>query len=100
MEGKTSPIHPEMLPKLDPEFIQFYNATLADKPGLHEIPWNPVLREGPPIPGASEPLAVRRARYVTSRSPGRSLSDGVDNDSLTCSTDCRVSCLADAVCWP
>ena len=58
MTDKKSPIDEEMLLKLDPEFITFYNATLADKPGLHEIPWDPALRNGPPIVGASEPLQV------------------------------------------
>ena len=58
MANATSPIHPDFVDKFDADFVAFYNATLADKPGLHEIPWDPALRDGPPIPGASKPQQV------------------------------------------
>ncbi|KAL5495416.1 hypothetical protein ACEPAI_879 [Sanghuangporus weigelae] len=58
MSTLISPLHPEIIPKLDPEYAAYYNANLADRPGIHEIPWDPAIRKSPPIAGASEPLKV------------------------------------------
>ena len=41
----VNPIHPEMIQKLDPEFVAYYNANSADKLGPHQIPWSPSIRE-------------------------------------------------------
>ena len=54
----VSPLHPDFAQKLDPEYVAYYNANLADKPALHDLPWDPAVRKGPPIQGASAPLPV------------------------------------------
>ena len=53
-----------MAARLDPEYLAFYNANLADKSGLHEIPWSPALRLQPPQPGGSEPIKVGEVRDI------------------------------------
>ena len=52
------PIHPEMLPKLLPEYVDFHNANTAFARGIHELPWDPAIRKLPPVQGGSEPLKV------------------------------------------
>ena len=52
------PIHPEILPKLIPEYVAFHNANTAFAPAIHEIPWDPIVRQGPPVQGGSAPLQV------------------------------------------
>lgn len=64
MSTTASPLHPEILPRLDPEYAAFYNEHLADKPGLHEIPWSPSIRDAPAQPGGSEPLPVGSTRDI------------------------------------
>ncbi len=54
----VSPIHPAIRARLDPGFVAFWDAELADKPGLHEIPWHPSIRDRPAQPGGSVPLEV------------------------------------------
>ena len=58
MTDIINPLHPEIIPKLDPEYAAYYNANLANQPGIHELPWDPEIRKFPPIAGASEPLKV------------------------------------------
>ena len=58
MSEVANPIHPDVLPKLDEEFAAYYLANMANAPPLHEIPWNPAVRKGPPIPGSSQPVQV------------------------------------------
>ena len=52
------PLHPDVIPRLDPEYISYYNANLIDKPQLHELPWDPSVRKFPPVQGASDKLKV------------------------------------------
>jgi len=33
-----NPIHPGMLPRLDPRFVEYYNQTLANRLGTHQVP--------------------------------------------------------------
>lgn len=60
MATKTvyQPIHPDILPKLLPEYVDFHNANTAFAPAIHEIPWDPACRKNPPVVGGSEPLPV------------------------------------------
>ncbi len=51
-------LHPDIIPRLDPEYVQYYNVNLADKPQLHELPWDPSVRRLPAVAGASKKLAV------------------------------------------
>ncbi|KAI0734427.1 lipase/ esterase [Fomitopsis betulina] len=52
------PIHPDILKKLDPEFAAFHNANNLYQVPLHLLPWDPAVRQGNPVNGASEPLKV------------------------------------------
>jgi acetyl esterase/lipase len=56
------PIFPEFAPRVDPEYLAFYNENQANELGLHEIPWTPDLRLKPPQPGGSQPLKVGDVR--------------------------------------
>lgn len=57
-------LNPTVIPRLLPEFVEFWNLTLADKPGLHEIPWSPEIRNQPPQPGGSDPLKVGNVQDI------------------------------------
>ncbi|KAJ7069901.1 alpha/beta hydrolase fold-domain-containing protein [Mycena amicta] len=52
------PIHPSMLSRLDPEYVQFHNNSLATIVPPHTLPWDPALRNAPAVPGGSAPLPV------------------------------------------
>ncbi|KAJ7254345.1 alpha/beta hydrolase fold-domain-containing protein [Mycena haematopus] len=52
------PIHPSMIPRLDPEYIEFHNKSLAQLVPPHTLPWSPALRDVPAVPGGSDPLPV------------------------------------------
>ena len=60
----VSPLDPAMAERLDPEYRLFYDANLADKPGLHEIPWSPSIRNQPAQPGGSLPLKVGKIHDI------------------------------------
>ena len=52
------PIHPDILKRLDPEYAAFHNANILHQVPLHLLPWDPAVRKGNPVNGASEPLKV------------------------------------------
>ncbi|KAI0778246.1 alpha/beta hydrolase fold-domain-containing protein [Trametes elegans] len=52
------PIHPDIAPKLLDEFAAFHNAHLAHTVPVHELPWDPAIRNTPAVLGGSEPLKV------------------------------------------
>jgi hypothetical protein len=56
------PIHPSVVPKLDPEYLQFHNEHLQYITPPHTLPWDPSLRNAPSVPGSSEPLVVGKTR--------------------------------------
>ncbi|KAG2006783.1 alpha/beta hydrolase domain-containing protein [Coprinopsis cinerea AmutBmut pab1-1] len=56
----SNPIHPSLLDKLDPEFINFYNRELIHIVPPHTLPWTPEIRNAPAVPGGSTPLPVGR----------------------------------------
>ncbi|KAF9236509.1 Alpha/Beta hydrolase protein [Melanogaster broomeanus] len=47
------PIHPDILPRLDPEYADFHNKTTALVVPPHTIPWHPDIRKLPVVPGSS-----------------------------------------------
>lgn len=59
------PIHPDIADKLDPEYAAIHNATAAYAVPLHLLPWDPAVRQGPPVAGASEPLKVGDVRDIS-----------------------------------
>ncbi|KAJ7095983.1 alpha/beta hydrolase fold-domain-containing protein [Mycena belliarum] len=54
----AQPIHPSMIPRLDPDYVQFHNEKLAQIVPPHTLPWSPALRDAPTVPGGSDPLPV------------------------------------------
>ena len=58
------PIHPEMLPKLDAEYVAFNNANTQYAPWMQDLPWDPAIRKNPPVAGGSEPLKVGSVRDI------------------------------------
>ncbi|THU97426.1 hypothetical protein K435DRAFT_662798 [Dendrothele bispora CBS 962.96] len=52
------PLHPSVISKLDPEYIEFHNSTLQYITPPHTLPWDPALRNAPAVPGGTEPLKV------------------------------------------
>ncbi|KZT37387.1 hypothetical protein SISSUDRAFT_987811 [Sistotremastrum suecicum HHB10207 ss-3] len=57
-----NPLHPSIIPRLDPEYVEFYTKYLANVPSQHQVPWTPDLRNQPAQPGGSEPLKVGEIR--------------------------------------
>ena len=60
----AQPLHPSIAPKLDPEYVDFHNKHMAQLVPPHAMPWNPVTRNGAPLPGASEPLHVGSTKDI------------------------------------
>ncbi|KII94065.1 hypothetical protein PLICRDRAFT_153379 [Plicaturopsis crispa FD-325 SS-3] len=62
MAEPRQPIHPDIVARLDPEYVAFHNAHLINLPPTHTIAWDPAIRNGPAVPGGSEPLEVASTR--------------------------------------
>ncbi|KAM6501481.1 alpha/beta hydrolase fold domain containing protein [Amanita muscaria] len=60
IEPKTpiQPLHPSIIPRLDPEYVQFHNAHVQFLPLYHTLPWDAAYRNAPAVPGATAPLQV------------------------------------------
>lgn len=52
------PINPEILPRLDPEYVEFHNKYIAHLPAPHTQPWDPNIRNNKTVPGAADILEV------------------------------------------
>jgi hypothetical protein len=61
----AQPLHPSIIPKLDPEYVDFHNKYLTQIVPPHTIPWNPVTRNAVTMPGTSDPLNVGSTRDIT-----------------------------------
>ena len=49
------PVHPDILPKLDPEFAAFWNSHNAYAVPLEQCPWDPACRNAPVLGGSVPP---------------------------------------------
>jgi hypothetical protein len=63
----AQPLHPSIVPRLDPEYVEFHNKHIAQLVPPHVMPWNPVTRNVVPYPGASEPLDVGSINDISLR---------------------------------
>ena len=52
------PLHPSIIPRLDPQYLEFHNAELQYIVPPHTLPWDPAIRNTPTVPGSAEPLKV------------------------------------------
>lgn len=58
------PIHPDVADRLLPEYAAYHTAHIAHTRPIHELPWNPNIRAGQPVPGGSQPLQVGSLKDV------------------------------------
>lgn len=56
------PLHPSVVSKLDPEYVEFHTSTLQYITPPHTLPWDPALRNAPAVPGGSAPLVVAKTQ--------------------------------------
>ncbi|GLB38127.1 putative lipase esterase [Lyophyllum shimeji] len=56
------PLHPSIIPRLDPEYLAFHTSTLQYIVPPHTLPWDPAIRNAPAVPGGSAPLEVARTQ--------------------------------------
>lgn len=70
------PLHPSIITKLDPAYVEFYQRHIQQTPPFNELQWNPVFRqiESPWVPYASKPLDVGKINEFELR-VGESNSD-------------------------
>jgi hypothetical protein len=61
----AQPLHPSIIPRLDPEYVDFHNKHLAQIVPPHTYPWNPVTRNAVTMPGTSDPLPVGNTKDIT-----------------------------------
>jgi len=52
------PLHADILPRLDPQYIVFHNQCLLQRPQPNDLPWDPAIRNAPAVPGGSAVLQV------------------------------------------
>jgi acetyl esterase/lipase len=52
------PIDPEILPRLDPEYVEFHNKYITHLPTPHTLPWDPSIRNKETVPGTADILEV------------------------------------------
>lgn len=60
----AQPLHPSIIPKLDPEYVEFHNRHLAQIVPPHTIPWDPVTRNAVMMPGTSDLLDVGSTKDI------------------------------------
>lgn len=58
--AKSLTLHPSIIPRLDPEYAAFHNEHIVHLPQVHELPWDPSIRNTQVVPGSSEPLPVAK----------------------------------------
>ena len=65
VKESKQPIHPSVIPKLDPEYLQFHNDHLQYITPPNTLTWDPSIRNAanaPAVLGSSEPLVVGRTQ--------------------------------------
>ncbi|KAG1861801.1 Alpha/Beta hydrolase protein [Suillus subalutaceus] len=65
MSDLPSAIHPDILPRLDPEYVAIHNAQIAHRVPLHTIPWHPDIRKAPHVPGGSPVRTVGAVKDIS-----------------------------------
>lgn len=52
------PLHPSIVPKLDPEYIAFHEKYLQNMTPREQLPWDPITMRVPLAIGSKKPLDV------------------------------------------
>ena len=55
-------LHPSVIAKLDPEYVELHNSTLQYVVPPDTLKWDPAIRNGTAVPGSSEPLDVSKTQ--------------------------------------
>ncbi|KAI3604788.1 putative lipase from carbohydrate esterase family ce10 [Moniliophthora roreri] len=56
------PLHPSVVSKLDPDYVEFHNNFLQYITPPHTLPWDPAIRNAPAVPGGTLPLKVGKTQ--------------------------------------
>ena len=56
------PLHPSMIDRLDPEYIEFHNKYIVNITPPHTLPWSPTIRNGMAVPGGTPLLKVAKTQ--------------------------------------
>ena len=56
------PLHPSMIDRLDPEYIEFHNKYIVNITPPHTLPWSPTIRNGMTVPGGTPLLKVAKTQ--------------------------------------
>ncbi|KAG6860689.1 hypothetical protein C0995_008602 [Termitomyces sp. Mi166 len=57
------PLHPSVIARLDPEYVEFHNTALQYIVPPHTLSWDPAIRDEPAVvPGGSPPLEVAKTQ--------------------------------------
>ncbi|KAF8184705.1 alpha/beta hydrolase fold-domain-containing protein [Pholiota molesta] len=62
MTTPKQPLHPSVIPRLDPEYVEFHTKHILNLVAPHTLPWSPEIRNGPAVPGSSAPLSVAKTQ--------------------------------------
>lgn len=57
-QAKPQAIDPDILPRLDLEYVAFHNKHVAHLVPPHSLPWDPAIRNRDTVPGSAEVLSV------------------------------------------
>ncbi|KDQ63587.1 hypothetical protein JAAARDRAFT_203007 [Jaapia argillacea MUCL 33604] len=58
------PLHPDVVDRLDPEYVAFHKANLLHVTPTHQRTWDPSIRNTPTVPGSSPPLKVGSVKDI------------------------------------
>ncbi|KAK2466572.1 hypothetical protein APHAL10511_001434 [Amanita phalloides] len=62
LQPPTHSLHPSIISKLDPEYVEFHKAHLQHIPLYHTLPWDPAFRNRVAVPGSTPPLEVGKVQ--------------------------------------
>jgi len=57
-------IHPDVVNRLRPEYVEFHNEHIASRVPPHAVPWDPKIRNAPTVPGGSPVQKVGSVRDI------------------------------------
>ncbi|KAL1710570.1 alpha/beta hydrolase fold-domain-containing protein [Schizophyllum commune] len=74
MSVAHQPLDPEVLPRLDPDYVKFHEEVLQYIVPPHTLPWSPEIRNAPAVPGSSAVLDCDIKDYPLSHTSIRSFT--------------------------
>lgn len=74
MSVAHQPLDPEVIPRLDPDYVKFHEEVLQYIVPPHTLPWSPEIRNAPAVPGSSAVLDCDIKDYPLSHTSVRSFT--------------------------